>query len=66
MRNIVINWLYFINILKSHLETMAGQDKTVGTTEMMIDADIYFRSVNISTIDYFVRRLGLNTRRLNE
>ena len=45
---------------------MAGQDKTVGTTEMMIDADIYFRSVNISTIDYFVRRLGLNTRRLNE
>ena len=45
---------------------MAGQGKTTGTTEMTINADIYFRSVNISTIDYFVRCLGLNKRRLNE
>ncbi len=45
---------------------MAGQDKTTGTTEMTLNANIYFGSVNISTIDYFVRRLGLNKRRLNE
>ena len=45
---------------------MAGQDKTTGTTEMTINANIYFGSFSVSDIDYFVRCLGLNKRRLNE